>query len=86
MSIINFGRKLGLAVTKGAKVYWKDTKIEAKSVWGGTKKVPKRLVKAGWEHPLTAGIVIGVGGGLLLGEKRVRYGYENNKSKRKKKS
>ena len=66
MSIINIGRKLGLAVGKGAKVFWKDTKIEAKGVWSGTKKAPKKILKAAWEYPLTAGIVSGIGIGAVL--------------------
>ena len=60
---------------------WLETKKEGRSVWKGTKKLPKRLLKAGWEHPISAGIVLGVGGGLMLGEKRVRYGYGNKTKK-----
>ena len=41
-----------------------------------------RLLKAGWKHPISAGVVIGGGGGLLLGQKRIRYGYGNNKPKK----
>ena len=64
------------------KGQWLETKAEGRSVWKGTKKLPMRLLKAGWKHPISAGVVIGGGGGLLLGQKRLRYGYGNNKPKK----
>ena len=64
------------------KGQWLETKAEGKSVWKGTKKLPMRLFKAGWKHPISAGVVIGGGGGLLLGQKILRYGYGNNKPKK----
>ena len=64
------------------KSQWLETKAEGKSVWKGTKKLPLRLFKAGWKHPISASVVLGGGGGLLLGQKRLRYGYGNNKPKK----
>ena len=64
------------------KGQWLETKTEGRSLWKGTKRLPKRLFKAGWKHPIAAGVVIGGGGGLLLGQKRLRYGYGNNKPKK----
>ena len=63
------------------KSQWLETKAEGKSVWKGTKKFPKKFAKAAWDHPITTGVVGGAGLGLMFGEKRVRYGY-NNKSKK----
>ena len=49
-----------------AKAYGTDFKTEAKGVWVGIKKAPKRLGKAAWEYPITTGIVSGIALGLAL--------------------
>jgi len=63
---------------------WKLVKAEYRGVKRGLKKTPLKLGKAAWKYPYTTGTVAGISGGLLLGEKRIRYGYGNNKSKKSK--
>ena len=66
-----------------AKGEWKGLKTELKGVKKGLKKAPLKIGKTVWKYPYVAGTAIGVGGGLLLGEKRIRYGYGNKNKKRK---
>ena len=65
-----------------AKGEWTALKTELKGVKKGLKKAPLKIGKAAWKYPYVAGATIGVGGGLLLGEKRIRYGYGNKKTKK----
>ena len=67
-----------------AKGEWTALKTELKGVKKGLKKAPLKIGKTVWKYPYVAGTAIGVGGGLLLGEKRIRYGYGNKKNKKKK--
>ena len=66
-----------------AKGEWTALKTEFKGVKKGLKKAPLKIGKAAWNYPITAGITTGVGAGLLLGEKRIRYGYGNKNKKKK---